>query len=287
MKILRYKIETLIVKLLFFVLKKISIDKSSEICGKIAKLIGPILSINNIAHKNIDLVFPDIDKIGKQKIINEMWENLGRVIGEFPHIYNITQEDFLSRVKINGIEHIENLTKNVIFFSGHLANWEVSPRIPRIKGMELALIYRTANNQAVDKIISNERVKNGINLISKGKGGIKALLRALKNKLNLAMLVDQKMNDGIEVPFFGKNAMTAPAIVKLAAEYDMPIIPAQVIRTKGAYFEVNISQPIIVDKSDSNYVYNNMLIINKMLEKWIIENPGQWFWLHKRWPKIY
>jgi KDO2-lipid IV(A) lauroyltransferase len=215
-----------------------------------------------------------------------MWENLGRVFGEFPHIYRISDEEFFRRIHINGAENLEFLKNSPvsgIFFSAHMGNWEISPRIPITHGIKTALIYRPANNQYTDKIINKERMRDNIKFIPKGAEGAKLVINSIKQRVTLAMLVDQKMNDGIEVPFFGINSMTAPAIARLALKYGCPVVPTQVIREKGAYFTVNIFPPLIINQNDD--ITKIMKNINEIMEKWIREKPSQWFWVHKRWPK--
>ena len=113
----------------------------------------------------------------------------------------------------------------------------------------------------------------------------KDLIKAIKAKYAISMLVDQKMNDGIKVPFFGRPAMTAHAIARLALQFGYPIVPCQIVRTKGSYFRVIIHPPIDIQKTNNTDTdcYNIMLKINRILEGWIKENPSQWLWFHNRW----
>ncbi len=124
-------------------------------------------------------------------------------------------------------------------------------------------------------------------MLPKGGQGAVRLLRAIKNGQSLAMLVDQKMNDGIAVPFFGRDAMTAPAIAEFALRYDMPIIPVRVVRTKGCHFEATVYPPLEYEKTGDEEKDSLIIMtkINALLESWIREHPAQWFWVHKRWPK--
>jgi KDO2-lipid IV(A) lauroyltransferase len=131
------------------------------------------------------------------------------------------------------------------------------------------------------------RTNDTVEMIAKGPSGVRGLIKAIKSGNSIAMLVDQKMNDGIEVPFFGKPAMTANAIAKLSLQYNYPIIPCQIIRTKGSYFKAVIHPPIDYSKSGEaeKDCYNIMLKINQVIEGWVRENPEQWFWFHNRWKK--
>lgn len=101
------------------------------------------------------------------------------------------------------------------------------------------------------------------------------------------MLVDQKMNDGIVVPFLGQDAMTAPALAQFALRYDCPVIPARVERLDGARFRITVLPPIPLARTGDRQtdIFNAMVQVNGLLEQWIRERPEQWLWLHRRWPK--
>jgi KDO2-lipid IV(A) lauroyltransferase len=191
-------------------------------------------------------------------------------------------------MEIQGLENIDFLKNSkvgAIFFSAHIANWELSPRIARTNDVDLSLIYRAANNKLVDAIMCSERSKHNISIIPKGAKASRQIIEALRQGRSLAMLVDQKMNDGINVPFFGRDAMTASAIARLALNFNCPLIPVQVIRTHGANFIVKIIPPLSFTRTGDNSqdIYNIIKDINLLIELWIRENPTQWFWLHKRW----
>ena len=155
--------------------------------------------------------------------------------------------------------------------------------------LKLSIIYRKANNILVDKKIADFRQNLDITLIPKGQGGIKEIIRAFKQNRSACFLPDQKLNNGIEVPFFEIGAMTASAPAKLALEYQCPIIPIQCVRKEGAKFIVKVHKPIDMnyDQNNSQEIYRIMCEINYIYEQWIKENPEQWFWVHKRWPKNY
>jgi KDO2-lipid IV(A) lauroyltransferase len=196
----------------------------------------------------------------------------------------LTDETLTQRTRIEGWEHVPN--KPLIFFSGHVGNWELLPLISASQNRRMGIVYRKANNPHVDAMISGLRLPHADGLFAKGVRGAVQIVRAIKAGKSLAMLVDQKMNDGISVPFFGRDAMTAPAIAVLALKYDLPIIPARVIRTQGAHFKTIIYPPLRILKTGDHAadVKKIMSEINLILEFWVRDIPDQWFWVHKRWP---
>jgi len=178
----------------------------------------------------------------------------------------------------------------VILFGGHLGNWEIAALAAGQYGLDIAQIYRAANNPLVDRTIARFRGAKGSSgtgeFIPKGAIASRRAVGALRRGAHLALLADQKLNDGIAAPFFGRPAMTAPALGLLALRFDCTVLPTRVERLQGARFRLTLYPPIEVPRSgnrDAN-VAALMTAVNATLEGWIRERPEQWFWVHSRWP---
>jgi KDO2-lipid IV(A) lauroyltransferase len=280
----KHKLEAFALRALLFIFKSMPIDAASCIGGALGRFIGGFMSANKTALKNIADVFPEKSETERKEIIRKMWDNLGRTAAELPHLRG---EEIAKRIKIIGAENLPAIGKPAFLFSGHIGNWELLSFVSWLHNRPITAVYREANNKLVDDIITKIRAVRYCNLIPKGRSGAVKIARAIKNNEAIAMLVDQKMNDGISVPFLGREAMTAPAIATLALRYEATITPARIIRTGGANFEAIIYPPLEFKKTgdidhDSKTI---MITINGVLESWIRERPEQWFWVHKRWPK--
>lgn len=280
----KHYIEAGALHLLFTAFRLLPLDFASAMGGWMARAIGPYLSAHKTAKNNIIKVFPKLKKNEVDRIVYKMWDNLGRVAAELAHIQG---EEIIKRIDVEGAGNFPAQGRPGFMFSAHIGNWELLSCVAQKSGRPVTGIYRGANNQIVDGMIEKIRAPRYAGMIPKGRQGAVKIARAIKNNEAIAMLVDQKMNDGISVPFFGIDAMTAPAIAELALRYDMPIVPARVMRTKGVHFECVIYPPLEYEKTGDKEkdVQNIMLAINKILESWIREHPEQWFWVHKRWPK--
>lgn len=283
MKKIKHLVEAAALQFLFAGFRLLPLDAASWLGGFLGRAIGPLMSAHRTAEQNLQMVFPELNARERQKILSAMWDNLGRNAAELPHL---PEEGLHHRVTIRGAEHLPPPGKSVISFSGHFGNWELTYPIAHRHGIPITIIYRKANNPYVDAIVSKLRATQSAGMIAKGPSGVVGLMRAIKDGQSLAMLIDQKMNDGIAVPFFGKDAMTAPAIAEFALRYDMPIIPVRVTRMNGCHFEAAIFPPLVYEKTGDKAkdTLTIMAKINATLESWIRERPEQWFWVHKRWP---
>ncbi|GGF16108.1 lipid A biosynthesis lauroyl acyltransferase [Aliidongia dinghuensis] len=263
--------------------------RASAVGGWLARLIGPRLGITKRARRNLAQALPGLDRTAQDRVITEMWDNLGRVVGEFPHLKTMDAFTPGAAIEAEGLEHVDAAIargKPLIFYSGHFGNWEVAALAAALYGMKLAAVYRAANNPLVDRMMIALRRDLGADPIPKGPQGARKILSAIRAGQSLCMLVDQKMNDGIAVPFFGRDAMTAPAIAELALRFDATVLPARVERLPGARFRVTVFPPHALPASGDRAadVLTLMTAINRTLEEWIRAKPGHWFWLHRRWP---
>jgi len=264
------------------------IDWASAIGGAAARKLGPHLGISKRARLNLRRALPEFTDAEIKRITADMWDNLGRVVAEYPHLRKIRVFDPQGRVETRGFEHVDGAIaagRRMIIFSGHIANWEIAMLAAVQYGIGVAQIYRAANNPGIDRMIRRFRGEAG-ELIPKGAIAARRAIAALRRGDHLTMLADQKMNDGIAVPFFGRIAMTTSALAALALRFDCDVLPARVERLAGARFRLTIFPPLLLPRSGDHHadVAALMAQVNQTLEIWIRDRPEEWFWLHRRWP---
>lgn len=282
-------IEAAVVHGLFALLRLVPLQTASAIGGAVARAIGPWIGVTRRARKNLRLAFPEKSPEEIERIIRDVWDNLGRVVAEYPHLSRITAFTPDAAIEVRGTEHVDAARARgvpLIFFSGHLGNWEVNAIAAKAYGTPLHLIYRPANNPWIEQIYREGRGDIAAGLIPKGAEGARQAMRVLREGQQLGILIDQKMNDGIPVPFFGRDAMTAPALARLAFKYDCAVLPTQVERLDGARFRLTVHPPLPLERSGDlrRDTLRLMTRANALLEAWIRQRPGQWLWLHRRWP---
>jgi KDO2-lipid IV(A) lauroyltransferase len=288
-KYLRHPLEALAAMLVWSVFRVLPVDAASALGGWLARSAGPGLRISNRARDNIRRALPEADGAAVERIIVDMWDNLGRTVGEFPHLGAFTFDGDNPRVRIKGLQHLIDFRDDDqpgFYLSAHVGNWELAPLTAHVMDVPSAFVYREANNRLVQKLYMSGRRRYRDMMIPKGSEGAKQMIRALKDGKHVGVMVDQKMNDGIPVPFFGEDVMTAPALAQMALRFKCPVIRARVIREKGATFTVEISAPIHAEDTGdkASDVARFMARTNGIIEAWVREKPGQWLWLHNRWP---
>ena len=290
LKKFRYFIEAQFARLGLVFFGSLSLKNASNFSAFLAKFIGTKISVNKLAISNISKALPDLNQHQSKQIIVDMWDNLGRIIGEFPHICKMSSEELSKYIEINdqtknNLDDLIKLNQGGIIFSAHFGNWEIGPKFLTNYGLKVHTLYRPLNNPLVEEMTAKLR---GVPLIQKGNAGSRELINALKNREFVIIMADQKITDGEPIKFFHDNAITSTAIAKMAIKYDIPLIPGCIFRLDKKFkFKLVIEKPLeyFNKKIDKQNIEKLTLNINQTIEKWIIKSPEQWFWVHNRWKK--
>jgi KDO2-lipid IV(A) lauroyltransferase len=258
---------------------------ASNAGGFLGRTFGPHLGISRRARRNLELAMPGLDAAARERILRETWDNLGRTVAEYPHLPAIAA----GRTEFAGDGNVALAKahgKSVLFFGAHMANWEVCPAVARAKGMPIHVVFRPANNPRVDRLINACRAGTVAGAIPKGAEGARQVMKLMAAGEHFGMLLDQKQNDGIPVPFMGRDAMTTFAPAAFARRYGAMLMPIRVERLGPARFRVTAEPPVeqaIGGKRDDD-LRETMARVNAVYERWIRARPGEWLWLHRRWP---
>ena len=281
--------EGILVFLVLFILKLMGKKVASNVCSYLFIKIGPLTKFNKVAVKNIKYVWPNLSNHKTKLIINGMWNNIGRNFGEFVHLktYNPLSSKNTKIIGLKKLHKINSNKKGIIFFSAHYGNWELGPIIIKKLGFEPLCIYRKSNNKFIEILIQKIRATNA-NYAPKGDIGAKKSYLWLRKGKNLALLMDQKLNEGPYIPFLGKPAPTANFIAELCLRMNLDIIPVKLERTDNYNHIITFSDKLKMPSkklSHSEKVKYILENINTVISKWIAERPEQWLWIHRRWPK--
>jgi KDO2-lipid IV(A) lauroyltransferase len=267
--------------------------RASNMAGAVARGIGPLIPVSQVADRNLRIAVPALDAPARRRVIRGVWDNLARTIAEFPHIQHFTEGSAVPGYVFEGAEHVRVLVARggpVLILTAHLGNWEILPLAFRRLGMSMAFFYRAASNPAVDRLILRLRaqaVGAPVTMFAKGASGARGAYAHLARGGVLTMLTDQKLNDGLEAPFFGLPAMTAPALAVFARKFACPILPVHVERLGAARLRIVCEPPLIMPQTADKAADIQAMTVrmNAIIEGWVRARPGQWLWLHRRWPK--
>ena len=287
------RLQAFVIRRCVAALRLLSPVAASNLGGWVARLVGPFLPASRVALRNLALALPELSAAEHRRIMRGSWENLGRVAAELPHLATLRRTQSGPGWECSddsGLRQLLTRTGPAILFSGHLANWEIGFPVAAALGLDISWFYRRASNAGADQAIQRLRedaVGHHVPMFAKGSEGAKAALKHLRGGGLLGMLVDQKLNEGIAVPFFGQLAMTTPAAAQFALRFGCPVIPIYSIRLGPARFRV-VCEPAMVHPNSGDRAADVRAMtaaMNEALERWIRQQPECWLWLHRRWPK--
>jgi KDO2-lipid IV(A) lauroyltransferase len=272
-----------LVRTIYFMFEMLPLRFASGLGGFLARNIGPILPVTQVARQNLQRILPQ-RAADHGRIIRQMWDNFGRLFAEYPHLKAIAAQQKGAQIDIVGEENFtafRDMARGGLVVTGHLANWEFGTYLARMRGVPMHVVYRPPNNPLVDRLLASARSGGAVSSIAKGTDGAKDIIRLLKNKEFLALLVDQKMNDGVALDFMGAPAMTAAAAAQLAIKFQVPIVMVRPQRLRGLHFRWTVLPPLIPSPDADARVL--MQQINDQLSEWVRECPHEWLWIHRRW----
>ena len=281
-----YLIQFILIKLFFFILKIIGYKNGSNLGNFIGRLLGPIFRSRKLIEQNLDQSGV-IDKRKYSKIVRSIYGNYGRILAEYPFLEEFRNNKLNNYIKIEGLKNLEKIKsekRKAVFISGHFNNFELMALQIEKAGIDLCAIYRPLNNIYLNKTM--ERIRKKFickNQIEKGRSGTRKIIENLNKGNSVALMIDQRVREGIKTNFFGKPASTTTIPAQLIKKYSCDLVPIYIERERKYYFKMYISEPIKISSKKSIDEITGHL--NKILEKMILKNIDQWIWTHDRWKK--
>ena len=285
MKIIKYFFEYIFVSTFFFIFKIVGYRNASNLGEIVGKIFGPFFRSNSRIQNNLKNSNIGNSENDRKKIINSMWGNYGRIFAEYPYIEKFKNDSLEKYIKINGAEVLEDIKKNnkqVVFISGHFNNFELMAMEIEKHGINVAAIYRPLNNiflnKKMEKIRTNYICKKQI---KKGRSGTREMLELFRDGSSIALMIDQRVSEGISVNFFNRKCLTTTIPAQLIKKYKCGIVPVYIERKNNINFEISFSK--IIEFEKNNNIENITLELNSILESMILKNIDQWIWSHNRW----
>ena len=262
-------------------------ERASAFGGKLLRWLGPRTGTHRTVMRNLRIAFPEMDRAERERLAADQWEQTGRTFAETALVDRLLTEGRIEVVGAERLEAIRQAGRPVVFVSGHMANIETMAAVIVGAGVPCQVTYRAANNPHVDAQIRALRARYGITLFApKGGEGARELLEGMSRGESVALMNDQKFNEGPEVVFFGHPVNAAPGPSRLALRFDTVLQPMSVVRRPGVRFRVTAHEPLLLDRTGDRTadIHRGIQAITSFVEDCVRAHPVDWFWVHKRWP---
>ena len=193
-------------------------ERSSRVGRAIVGSLGPRSAKAEMQKANLRLAFPDLDLREIDAIARRFWCNLGAVFGEYPHLATMALADGGRRLELIdrcGLERYRTRARRAVFFGAHVANWELMALALARDGVPLLVFYARLQNEALGRLMDRARRQLGCELAAR-EASMKPILRHLGDGGSLGVLVDLKVDEGIDVPFFGHSMRCSAVPARMA-----------------------------------------------------------------------
>ena len=285
MSSIKYFIQFLIISSLFIIYKILGLKIASDFSSTLLKNFGPFFRSKKLIQQNILKALPEINSKDLNKVIKNMWGNYGRILSEYVFLKDFRRSKFDNKLEIVGLDILSKIKKEgkpVIFISGHFNNFELMAMQIEKSGINLAVLYRPLNNKFLNHIMEKIRKKYICkNQIKKGLAGTRQLLSYFKKNYSIALMIDQRVSQGIKSNFFKHEAYTTTIPAQFVKKFNCNIVPMYIERINKINFKITINKPL--DYSNDKSIEDITLDLNRVIEEMILKNPDQWIWSHNRW----
>ena len=283
LKVINYFLQSIIIYSLFLIGKILGIKISRKLFSFLFLLVGPTFKSKKIINNNLKIFLKKQPALSKEKIIFNMWKNYGKTFIEYVFLNHLRNN--VSNIIVTGETNLLEATqknKPVIFISGHFANFEMMSMVISKKKIPLAIIYRPLNNIFLNPLMEFLRKKYICpHQIKKGINGVRDAIDFIKKKHSIALMIDQRVSEGEKINFFDEIALTTTFPAQLSNKFNLDIIPVYIERDENDNFKIEFQK--IIKAKDFQNKLELTKELNRILEKMIIRNPGQWIWTHNRW----
>lgn len=248
------------------------------------------------ARTNLRLAFPELAPEARERLLRDVYANLGRVVAETALLGRLRPDELLSLADVEGLEALETARaahpwRGAIVLTGHFGSFELFAAIMAAHGIPLSIVHRTSNTEVLDRMLTERRAAQGIELIRRDSAA-RAVLRALRAGRVVVMPLDQNtgLRDGVFTSFFGRPACTRDGPARLAMRTHVPVVPAFMFRIGDTWrHRVCIGKPLSLEPGADDPEQNQAAIqrnVGRMtaaIEEAIRLAPEQWIWNHRRW----
>jgi Kdo2-lipid IVA lauroyltransferase/acyltransferase len=274
--------------------RRFDLDRTADLGARLMRRLGPRLRGHRVARAQLAMAFPAKSEVEREQILADMWDNLGRVAGEYPHFDRLWDYDWATKTpgritmdeaSIGALTRLRAEGCGALMFAAHLANWEIPALAAPAIGREIALVFRAPRYAAFATALSKAREQEVAAVIPAGPDTQFRIREYLRRNWMVGLLIDQHSDRGIDVEFFGRTCKVNPMIARFARLFDCPIYGARAIRLEGSRFRFELNDPLTPprDAEGKIDIAGTMQLITTTIEGWVREHPEQWLWIHRRW----
>jgi KDO2-lipid IV(A) lauroyltransferase len=284
---LLWRIDFGLVWLLIRFFHALPVDSASRLGARFGGWIGPLLRHKTrLFHDNLRIALPELTQAQRDAIVREAWRRGGRILAEYPQIPRMHRGPSRIEIVDAGFDPLRD--GQCIFVMGHLGSWEAPPLLLMAQlGRPFAALYAPPSNPLLERMLVDSRAALGCQLLSR-EHSVRGMTRVLREGRSLGVVVDRRVDGGTPIRFFGHDKPSTLLPAKLALRSGLPLVPLRARRIRDAHFRVTLCKPVRprdTGAAQDEQARDMMQQVHDLLERWIREDPADWFCSKRLWPK--
>ncbi len=231
---------------------------------------------------------PGMDAAAVQRVLDEMYENIGLSFAESLWLTPGRIEDYLrQRVRFERLEVAQTARSEgpgALVLTAHTGNFDLLCRAAPALGFPLTIIAKRLRSATWDAEVRRRWAEFGVRVLPP-RGAYRECLRSLRRGELVGFMLDQNMtrDEGVFVEFFGRPACTTPGLAHLSAHSGAPVVPVFMERLPAGRHALRVGEPMSPPARDADSIVAATQAYTRVIEDWVRAHPGQWIWIHRRW----
>lgn len=260
---------------------------------RLGALLGALAGVlardrRELVRDNLARALPELSSARRADIAASCFRHFGATFLDALSMRRFDAPDLCRRIDWQGFEHLvaaEDAGRGVIVLSAHFGNWELAANAVAALRGPIAVVGRPVDNPHIDRLVQSVRSRYGNRSLPK-RGAVREMFRVLQGGGRLGLLIDQRVRaeEAIDVPFFGRPALTSPVVARLALKTGAPVVPIAGHPLPGGRYRVVLDPPLWPegrDDAETTFAFTRRCL--EAGESAIRRHPEQWLWMHDRW----
>jgi KDO2-lipid IV(A) lauroyltransferase len=254
-------------------------------------LAGSLLRIRRgTVDANLERAFPDRSPRWRSRVALATYRHFGREAVSLLRFRRMAAPEVRARTDVEGLEWLQgpiSRGQGVIVLAGHFGNWEIAGTSATARGIRVDAVARRQANSLFDGYMEDVRADLGMGVVYREQAAREVLKRLRAAPQVVAIVADQNAGEaGVFVDFFGIPASTVRGPGVLALRAGAPVVFVDPRRLSGSSARYRIRFAPVQYEASGDLEEDVRRLTGaymKSLEEAVREEPGQYFWFHKRW----
>ena len=252
-------------------------------------------SFRDVSLRNIEHVFPDNTPEESEILLEKFYRSFSRFIVDTARFSTLDEKWIRTHVDVSNDSDYRMISnrdssKGILVASGHLGSIEIQALVAPFLGRKFSFVARSLKQKKLNGWWNSLRERHGNQVIAR-KGAVGSVLENINSGIDTAILIDQNVRNeyAVFVDWFDRPASTTFAVGHIAIETRCPVVVSAISYIGNEKYRITEREVALADiYSDETLARDDRVRaviarVSTEYQKLILDNPHEWFWMHRRW----